>query len=256
MIDQSQIFVIIPTYNEAPRIGRVLARIPSYVDHVFVVNDASTDSTIAAVKSHESPRLKILHHTSNRGVGAAIITGYREALRTEGGKHDVLVVMAGDDQMKPEDMPRLIEPIAFQTADYVKGSRFAHPDLKCMMPITRRWGGLLFSSLTSLAMGQRISDSQCGYTAISRQACEQIDFETLWPGYGYPNDLLGQLLLRGLRICEVPVQPIYADEISRLRLYHLPAILFLIGRVWIRRQKISLPKRDRSTDGGPVGPKP
>src|SRR5262249_44657053 len=89
--------------------------------------------------------------------------------------------------------------------------------------------------LTSLAIGQSITDSQCGFTAISHDALQGIDVPGLWPSFGYPNDLLGQLAARGFRIREVPVQPVYGDETSKLRLRHLPPFFFLIARAGFRR---------------------
>jgi hypothetical protein len=103
------------------------------------------------------------------------------------------------------------------------------------MGIARLVGGLAFARLTSIAIGVGVSDSQCGYTAIAREACVRLDLRALWPGYGYPNDLLSQLALRRLRIAEVPVRPVYADEVSRLRPRHVPVIAGLVVRAWIRR---------------------
>jgi len=100
-----------------------------------------------------------------------------------------------------------------------------------------RWvGGQVFSRLTSAAIGQTISDSQCGFTALARGAAVKLDLDGLWPSFGYPNDLLGQLAARGLRVAEVPVRPVYAGEISKLRLRHLPPIFWLIGRAAVRRR--------------------
>jgi dolichol-phosphate mannosyltransferase len=97
----------------------------------------------------------------------------------------------------------------------------------------------VFSWLTSRAIGVAISDSQCGYTALARAACVALDLDGLWPRYGYPNDLLSQLTLRHLRIAHVRVRPVYADEVSRLRLRHLPRIGQLLARAWLRRLRDS-----------------
>jgi hypothetical protein len=103
------------------------------------------------------------------------------------------------------------------------------------MPHARRLGGRVFSWATARAIGVPISDSQCGYTAITRAACARLDLDALWPRYGYPNDLLSQLAVRGLRIAEVPVRAVYADEVSRLTLRHVPVVAGLIARAAVRR---------------------
>jgi glycosyltransferase involved in cell wall biosynthesis len=235
---QSRVAVVVPAWNEAPRIARVVRGIPAWVDAIVVVDDASTDGTAEAAGQVGDPRVAIVRHASNRGVGSAIVTGYRHCASEPsegGGARDAFVVMAGDDQMDPADLPAVVTPIARGEADYVKGDRFRAPDAASAMPVLRRVGGRAFSWATSLAIGVPISDSQCGYTALARGACERLDLGALWPRYGYPNDLLSQVALRGLRIVEVPVRAVYADEVSRLRLRHVPRVAALVARAWVRR---------------------
>jgi hypothetical protein len=232
---ESRVAVVVPAWEEAPRIARVLRGIPAWVDRIIVVDDASVDATSAVARGVGDARVQVWRHDTNRGVGAAITTGYRQALLGAGGPRDAFVVMAGDGQMDPEDLPRLVAPIARGEADYVKGDRFRAHDVKRTMPVPRRWAGIAFSWATSRAIGTAVSDSQCGYTALSRGACETLDLQGLWPGYGYPNDLLSQLVLRGLRIAETPVRPVYADEVSRLKARHVPMVAGLVVRAWVRR---------------------
>jgi hypothetical protein len=112
--------------------------------------------------------------------------------------------------MDPEDMPALLEPIAAGTADYVKGNRFLHPDVWREMPPTRIVGNLLLSAATRVTSGyHHVFDSQCGYTAIHRDALARIDLGAVWSRYGYPNDLLSRLHVAGVRVVDVPVRPIY-----------------------------------------------
>jgi glycosyltransferase involved in cell wall biosynthesis len=231
----SRVVVIVPAWDEAPRIGRVLLSIPVWVDSIVVVDDASRDGTAAAARATGDPRVDIVHHSQNRGVGAAIATGYKRALARAHGPRDAFVVMAGDGQMDPHDLPSLVTPVARGEADYVKGNRFHAPDVRWVMPATRRFGGIALSWATSRAVGIPISDSQCGYTAIAASACARLELDALWPGYGYPNDLLSQLTLRKLRIAETPVRALYADEVSRLRSHHVPIVAALVARAWLRR---------------------
>lgn len=227
--------VVVPAWDEAPRIGRVLAGIPSWVDAIVVVDDASRDGTADVARATGDRRVDVLSHRANRGVGAAIVSGYKRAATLVSGARDAFVVMAGDGQMNPVDLSAVVAPVALGEADYVKGTRFGTRRHRRAMPAARLLGGLALSWATSKAIGIPISDSQCGYTAIAREACARLALDALWPRYGYPNDLLSQLALRRMRIAEVQVHAVYGDEVSRLKARHLPAIVKLIARAWLRR---------------------
>jgi glycosyltransferase involved in cell wall biosynthesis len=248
----TRVVVVVPAWQEAPRIARVLRGLPSWVTAVVVVDDASTDGTAEAATALGDPRVTVVRHPANRGVGAAIVTGYRRALAASGSPRDAFAVMAGDGQMDPADLATVIAPIARGDADYVKGDRFRRPGAARAMPLGRRLGGRVFSWATGLAVGVPISDSQCGYTAIARGACARLDLDALWPRYGYPNDLLSQLAARRLRIAEVPVRAVYADEISRLKPRHVPVVAALIARAGWRRFSGGLAQRPIE-DGGDMG---
>ncbi len=229
--------VVVPAFQEEARIGQVLRTLPAWVDHVVVVDDASRDGTSEAARAVGDPRVEVVVHEKNRGVGAAIVTGYRRALTLPGAA--VFAVMAGDGQMHPDDLAAVVGPVARGEAGYVKGERFSSPDVRRVMPRARYWGGVVFSRLTSMAIRRRVRDSQCGYTALSREACEALALDDLWPRYGYPNDMLAQLAVRRIRVGEVPVRPIYAGEESKLRLWHLPRIVRIVARsAWtVRRSR-------------------
>ncbi|HRC58572.1 MAG: glycosyltransferase family 2 protein [Myxococcales bacterium] len=205
--------VVIPAYNEARAIGRTIADVPALVDDILVVDDASHDATLPLAQAAAQARpgtTVVIQHAANRGVGAAISTGYRHALDRG---CDVIAVMAGDGQMDPEDLPRLIDPIAEDRADYVKGNRFLHPEIWTAMPPSRIVGNLALSAATRITSGYRhIFDSQCGYTAMHRRVLAEIDLDALFPRYGYPNDLLSRLAIAGARVVDVPVRPIYGPH--------------------------------------------
>jgi glycosyltransferase involved in cell wall biosynthesis len=212
---QLRIAVVVPAFNEGTKIAATVASIPDIVDEIFVVDDASTDDTgaaaLAAFPAITPGRVfEVVSHVENRGVGAAIASGYRRVLA---GNADVAVVMAGDGQMDPSDLPALIAPIAEGVADYVKGNRFKHPDVWTAMPTTRIVGNVLLSAATRVTSGyHHVFDSQCGYTAIHRRALGAIDLDVLWARYGYPNDLLSRLYVAGVRVVDVPVRPIYGER--------------------------------------------
>jgi glycosyltransferase involved in cell wall biosynthesis len=233
MFDGTRVAVVVPAFNEARLIGRTLDRVPAFVDQIVVVDDGSTDDTAARARSSSDPRIAVFEHATNRGVGAAIASGYRAAFLSGA---DIAVVMAGDAQMDPADLPALLAPLVRGEADYTKGDRLSYPRAHAEMPVTRFFGNHALSALTRLVTGLPVRDSQCGYTALSRRAEERLGVEELWPRYGYPNDLLGRAAAAGLRVRDVTVRPVYADEASGVGLRHaLFVVPWVLARVAGRR---------------------
>jgi glycosyltransferase involved in cell wall biosynthesis len=237
LLDVSRVLVVVPAFQEEAHVAEVIATMPAFVDAIVLVDDGCTDRTSERALAVGDPRLRIERHSERRGVGAAIVSGYRRALELTDRDTDALCVMAGDGQMDPRDLEAVALPVVRGGADYVKGNRFGDPSVRQSMGSPRWLGGQVFSRLTSAAIGQPISDSQCGFTALARGAALNLDLEGLWPGFGYPNDLLGQLAARDRRIAEVAVRPIYGTETSKLRLRHLPPIFYLVGRAALRRRR-------------------
>lgn len=228
MLEGARVAVVIPARDEAAWIAGTVASVPDFVDHVVVVDDGSGDGTAALARAAGDARLEVVAHPRSRGVGAAIAAGYRRA-RALGA--EAVAVMAGDGQMDPRDLPAVLGPVARGEADYVKGDRLRHPDVWRVMPLQRLAGTAALAALTRRAIGlDALSDSQCGYTAISGRALDALNLAALWPGYGYPNDLLAALVAARLSIREVPVRPVYRGEASGLRPRHLVTILYLIAR--------------------------
>lgn len=210
MYRQLRVAVVIPAFNEERAVAAAVESVPEFVDRIVVVDDASTDATSARASDAGDSTAMIVRHAENRGVGAAIVTGYRAALAD---RCDVVAVMAGDGQMDPADLPSLLDPIADDAADYVKGNRFMHPEVWTAMPPARIVGNLVLSAATRVTSGYRhVFDSQCGYTAIHARALRAIDLDGLFPRYGYPNDLLSRLHVADMRVVDVPVRPIYGPH--------------------------------------------
>lgn len=226
MLERKSVAVVVPAYREEKLIGRTLASMPAFVDTIYVVDDASPDETAARAAATGDARVKVLVHAVNRGVGAAIATGYRAA---HADHVDVVAVMAGDAQMDPNDLPGVLAPVLAGEADYVKGNRF-RSSARRDMPRLRRWAGKALAVATRWASGLDVDDCQCGYTAISRQAIGALPLDELWPRFGYPNDLLVLAAQHGLRVTEVTVRPVYADEQSGVRAWHALLILGLLLR--------------------------
>ena len=210
------VVVVMPARNEAALISQSVASIPENVDWIVVVDDGSTDNTRNLAENALGERGEVIS-TSGLGVGGAIEVGSKNAL-TRFGRNCVVVVMAGDGQMDPADLPVVIRPIIEGRADHVKGNRWLHPDGAKGMPLIRRVGTWWLSRLTSLASGVHIRDSQCGYTATSGAMIADWDWSQSWQGYGYPNWWLMEAGRRGFRIEEVSVKSIYGDETSGIRI--------------------------------------
>jgi len=229
MLFEKTIAVVVPAYNEERLIYGVLTTIPRFVDHIIVVDDASTDETvrITGLATQEDERIDCILHDTNKGVGATIITGYEVALTL---KADIIAVMAADGQMDAGDLYRIIEPVAIGQVDYAKGNRF-------IMPPIRYFGGLMLSWLTSLVTGYKITDSQSGYTAISADILRRIPLDRIYPRYGMPNDMLIKLSKIGARIRNVQTAPVYGHgEQSGIKIHKVIwPILGILGRgLWQR----------------------
>lgn len=232
MLHGVRIDVLVPAHNEEPHLAGVLWSMPAFVDWVWVIDDGSTDGTASLARSCGQPRVRLVQHSQCLGVGAALRSGYGAAF-ADGA--EVVAVMAGDGQMDPADLTALLAPLLAGIADYSKGNRLG-PAVWRHMPPTRLLGNHVLSALTRLATGLPITDSQCGYTALSRKAAVHLPWSRLWQGYGYPNDLLGWAAIAGLRVVDVPVRAVYGSEDSGIRMHHAVAVVpLLLVRVALRR---------------------
>jgi len=237
MVEGKKIGIVVPAYNEEPWIRRVLESMPSFVDEVTVVDDCSRDRTAAEVQAckEKDPKIFLVRHPENQGVGKAIVTGYQRA--RENGL-DVVAVMAGDAQMDPDDLAAVVTPVVRGEVDYAKGNRLFRGESWRTIPHSRYLGNAVLSLLTKIASGYwHIGDSQCGYTAISRAALELLCLEEVYPRYGVPNDLLIKLNMHSLRVRDVSVRPVYHQGgKSGIRLSRvIPRISLLLLRGFFRR---------------------
>ena len=236
MLNDRKVAVAIPAHNEERLIAGTIGTVPRFVDLVIVVDDASTDATCAEVRraADLDGRVVVLDHSRNCGVGAAIVTAYREALRRGA---DVVAVMDGDGQMHPDDLESIVAPVCAGRADLAKGTRFDGLSPRGRMPAARWIGNVVLSAATRWAAGIDIAlDAQCGYTAVSSAALARLPLDVLYPRYGFPNDLVLRAVEAGLRIEPVPVRAVYGAEISGIRPHiAVPRILALLARAAVRR---------------------
>ena len=239
MLEGKRVAVVVPAFDEEGLVGETLRGIPEFVDRVFVVDDASRDATSAAADEVGDRRVLVLRHERNGGVGAAIATGYRQALE-EG--IDVTCVMAADRQMDPDELHGLVEPVARGDVEYAKANRLFSGEAWKVIPRTRYLGNAVLSLLTKIASGYwHVADSQAGYTALSLAAIRRLDLDALYPRYGFPNDMLVHLNVQNARVRDVPSRPIYdVGERSGIRLRSVvPRISWLLfkGFWWRMGQK-------------------
>lgn len=234
MYGDKTIAVVIPAFNEEKLIYKVINSIPQFIDFIIVVDDGSSDKTSAIVESFNKKGIILVKHRINQGVGSAIVSGYKKVLDL---RADIAVVVGGDAQMDPLDMPNLLESILKGEADYVKGNRLSIKSCYSRMPKIRLLGNIILTLLTKMVSGYwRVNDSQCGYTAINRRALECIQLGALYRGYGFPNDMLTKLNILNLRVKDVSIKSIYGEEKSNINIFIFPfRISILLSRLFVWR---------------------
>src|SRR5579884_8416 len=239
MLEQARVAVVVPAHDEEALVATTLAAIPQFVDRIYVVDDGSRDRTVERARAAGDGRVEVIAHERNRGVGAAIVTGYKHAF-ADG--FDVVCVMAADNQMDPADLATLVTPVARDELDYAKANRLVSGEAWTLIPRARYLGNAVLSMLTKIASGYwHIADSQSGYTAISRRMLGMLDLDRVYTGYGFPNDFLVHLNVWNARVRDFPSRPVYGvGERSGIR-YHkvVPRISWLLlkGFFWRLREK-------------------
>ncbi|MFB6139865.1 MAG: glycosyltransferase family 2 protein [Halosimplex sp.] len=243
MYKQHTVGVVVPAYNESGNVGDVIETMPAFVDRTYVVDDRSTDGTWAEIEraaarvnartagpqtqprgdggsiaidppARSNPVVPI-RHDENRGVGGAIKTGYRYAI-ADG--IDVAAVMAGDGQMDPALLDRILDPVVDGRAGYSKGDRLSDTRSISEMPPLRAFGSMLLTALTRISSGYwALSDPQNGYTAVDLDVFDEVDLDALHDDFGFCNDLLVRLNVADIPIADVPMRARYGDEESSIR---------------------------------------
>jgi glycosyltransferase involved in cell wall biosynthesis len=239
MLEGKGVAVVVPAHDEESLIAETLAGIPGFVDRIYVVDDASRDGTAERARAAGDPRVEVLAHPKNRGVGAAIVTGYKRAIEEQ---VDVTCVMAADNQMDPADLEAIAAPVARGEVEYAKANRLFTGQAWELIPKHRYLGNAVLSLLTKIASGYwHVADSQSGYTAVSLPTLERLDLDRIYPRYGFPNDMLVHLNVVNARVRDVPSRPVYGvGERSGIRLRKvIPRISWLLVKAffWRLREK-------------------
>jgi glycosyltransferase involved in cell wall biosynthesis len=239
MLEGKRVAVVVPAHDEQDLIATTLAGIPAFVDRIYVVDDGSRDSTVERARAAGDARIEVVAHDRNRGVGAAIVSGYRRALADD---MDATAVMAADNQMDPADLELLALPVVRGEVDYAKANRLVTGEAWNLIPRTRYLGNAVLSMLTKIASGYwHVADSQSGYAVISKQMLATLDLDRVYTGYGFPNDFLVHLNVENARVRDFPSRPIYGvGERSGIRYRKVvPRISWLLVKAffWRLRQK-------------------
>ena len=243
MLEGRWVAVVVPAYNEAKLIGRVLDTMPSLVDRIVVVDDASSDETgrvLGACHDRIGCRLRVIRHERNAGVGGAIVSGYKAVMEEAPSENALVAVMAGDAQMDPEDLPKILAPLVRNEADFTKGNRLFTGEAWQIIPRHRYLGNAGLSFLTKVASGYwHVADSQSGYTAITIEALRVLHLDRLYKRYGFPNHLLVELNNYDFRVRDVPIRPVYnIGEVSGMRLPRVvPSLSWLLVKCYFWRMK-------------------
>lgn len=222
-----KIAVVVPAYNEERLIVPTLESMPDFVDVVFVVNDGSTDRTKEVVSelAERDGRIRLINQ-GNGGAGAAVIKGYKASIETD---VDITATMDGDNQMDPEQLHRLLDPLIDGNASYSKGNRLKTKESAAQMSRWRFLGNNLLTYLNKASSGLwNIKDPQNGYTAIKNNVFEVIDPDEIFTYYGYLNDILTRLSMHDFKVVDVAMPARYGTEQSKIK---YPEYIYKVSRL-------------------------
>jgi glycosyltransferase involved in cell wall biosynthesis len=239
LVEGKRVAVVVPAYQEEQLVAETIRGIPDFVDMIVLVDDCSSDATVERARATRDPRLEVIEHGANKGVGAAIATGYA---RCRDLAVDVTCVMAADNQMDPDELEQLVAPVARGETDYAKANRLVSGEAWQLIPRSRYLGNAVLSLLTKIASGYwHVADSQAGFTALSLGALRRLDLDSLYRRYGFPNDMLVHLNVQNAKVRDVPSRPIYGvGERSGIHIARVaPRIAWLLfkGFWWRMKEK-------------------
>lgn len=230
-----KIAVAIPCYKVAQHVLDVINAIGPEVQTIYAVDDACPDGSGRFIEQHNrDPRVRVLYNPENRGVGGAVITAYKAAL-ADG--MDIVVKIDGDGQMDPSLLPVFVRPLLSGQADYTKGNRFFRPESVQGMPPVRLFGNAVLSFLTKISCGYwNVMDPTNGYTAVRTCVLAELPLDKLDQRYFFETDMLFRLNTVRAVVRDIPMDSVYADEESNLKVGRvLPEFLHKhLSRLWRR----------------------
>lgn len=218
MKNDFKIAVVVPCYKVERHIEKVVADIPSFIDHIILVNDCSPDNTLQFLNKMASERdnVTVVSNEKNEGVGGAMLTGFVKAQELD---CDVIVKIDGDGQMDCSYIGKMIDKIS-DNADFVKGNRFFDRKMLSQMPFIRQLGNIGVGFMVKLASGYySISDPTNGFFCIKSDIVKKINFNKIAKRFFFESSLLIELYYTGATIKEISMPAIYADEKSNLSVF-------------------------------------
>ncbi|HJH20829.1 glycosyltransferase family 2 protein [Pseudomonas sp. FP215] len=221
-----RIAVVIPSYRVKKHILEVISGIGNEVERIYVVDDLCPEQSGDFVEAHcDDPRVRIIRHEVNQGVGGAVMSGYRAAIE-EGV--DIIVKVDGDGQMDPSLIPYFVEPIISGNADYTKGNRFFDLESVRAMPRIRLFGNAVLSFMTKMSSGYwDLFDPTNGYTAIHADVAKHLPFEKISKRYFFETDILFRLNTVRAVVVDMPMEAKYEDEESNLKISKIVGEFFV-----------------------------
>lgn len=202
--------VLIPCYNEASAIAKVVDGALTYTSEVLVIDDGSTDNTKECA---EGAGALVIRHLKNQGKGSAINTGFKHVKNKT--DWNVIIIMDGDGQHNPKEIPSFIEANEETDAKIIVGDRMTDITPVKEMPLVRWLTNKFTSYVVSKIAGQKIPDSQCGYRSIKVEVLKDLELST--SRFDTESEMLIQSSQRGYKISSIPISVIYKGEISHIR---------------------------------------
>ena len=211
------IAAVVPCYREKHQIMTVLSKFDVLINHIIVIDDACPEKTGEFVRENANdPRIQVVIHEKNLGVGGATISGYQKAFELGA---DIIVKVDGDGQMDPAMIHTLVQPILRGEADYAKGNRFYRLNGLAKMPGVRLFGNLVLSFASKMSSGYwKIFDPTNGFTAIHQKVAQELALDKISNDYFFESDMLFQLNIARAVVADVPIQAIYGEETSSLKI--------------------------------------
>lgn len=212
-----KIAVVIPCFKVKQYVLGVISSIGKEVGSIYCVDDACPEQSGNFIESIvKDPRVKVIYHSENQGVGGAVMSGYKAALK-DGA--EIIVKIDGDGQMDPALIPRMVLPIIENIADYTKGNRFFLMKYLKGMPVIRKTGNAVLSLMSKFSTGYwDIFDPTNGYTAIAASVASELQFDKISRRYFFESDMLFQLNILRAVVKDIPIKAKYQGETSSLKI--------------------------------------